>query len=61
VQPVRNGISIGRRFLSDAQAATATEYAVLLALVLLVAFAGIGLHGNWLFAKTGDINSALFG
>lgn len=48
-----------RRFLADEEAVTATEYAVLLALILLVAIAGIQIHGSWLEAKATDIVGAI--
>lgn len=47
------------KLLVDEQAVTATEYAVLLALILLVAIAGIQIHGSWLEAKATDIVGVL--
>ena len=50
-----------RRFLREEHGPTATEYAVLLALILIVAIAGISIHGGWLGPKLADMNSAMFG
>lgn len=50
-----------RRFLSDDSGAAATEYAVLLALILIVAIAGIQIHGTWLFDTYTNMNSEMFG
>lgn len=49
------------RLLGDEQAATATEYAVLLALIIAVAIAAITTYGNSLNSEYQDINSTMFG
>ena len=47
--------------LSDVQGATATEYAVMLALVLGVIIASVTLFGQGLGAEYATISSELFG
>lgn len=52
--------SIRRRFFADEHAATATEYAVMLALVLVVIIASVTIYGQSLNAKFNDIQTTLF-
>ena len=46
-----------KRLLQEDAGVTATEYAVLLALILLVAISGIQIHGLWLNDKLTLVNS----
>ncbi len=48
-----------RRFWCEEDGPTATEYAVLLALLLLVAIAGIQIHGTWMSNRYTQINALL--
>ena len=50
-----------RRFLSDESGPTATEYAVMLALVLVVIIASVTTFGQSLSTEYGDINTTMFG
>ncbi|MEP0848671.1 MAG: Flp family type IVb pilin [Phycisphaerae bacterium] len=52
--------SIRRRFLAGEHAATATEYAVMLALVLVVIIASVTIYGQSLNTKFNDIQTTLF-
>lgn len=46
-----------KRLLQEDAGVTATEYAVLLALILLVVISGIQIHGLWLNDKLTLVNS----
>jgi Flp pilus assembly pilin Flp len=50
-----------RRWLGEERGVAATEYAVLLALILIVALVGIGYHGSWMADKWASMNSEMFG
>jgi Flp pilus assembly pilin Flp len=50
-----------RRWFSDERGVAATEYAVLLALILVVAIVGIGYHGTWMADKWATMNNEMFG
>jgi len=47
------------RFLKDESAATAVEYSVMLALVLMAVFASIGLFGSEASALWGNISTSI--
>ena len=47
-------------FLQDEQGVTATEYAVMLALIIVACIATLTTYGQNLNAKYSDINSTLF-
>lgn len=51
---------IARRLTVEDSAATATEYAVMLALVLAVIIASVTIYGQSLNAEYADISGALF-
>lgn len=50
-----------RRWIGEEGGVAATEYAVLLALILVVAIVGIGYHGTWMADKWASMSSEMFG
>lgn len=55
---MRHAIQAIERFLNEEQGVTATEYAVLVALIIVVAIIGITVHGNWVIGPYQSINNA---
>lgn len=49
------------RFLRNEEAATAVEYAVMLAMIILVAFSAISVFGNRTGSLWGSIRDAILG
>lgn len=52
--------NLAAAFLSEEKAATATEYAVMLALILVVIIASVTVLGQTLSSEYEDINTQLF-
>lgn len=53
-------LELMHRFLSDESGPTATEYAVMLALILVAAIVSVTTFGNTLNDQYGNINTTLF-
>jgi len=56
----RSNLAVLRRFVSESDAATATEYAVMLALVLVVIITTVATLGTTVSTEYEEANTALF-